>query len=132
MHFISAMIALPGDISLFFSAPNNVAEGSGLRPDYWAGQAFLPRVLMHGRTLAVIWHNVNNPDIWMTHCHFNARKFDEVVSEAGWTFGRKGDSYVGIYSNVQHSFRKEGAYAGRELIADGNETVWLAECGSQA
>lgn len=70
MHFISAMIALPGDISLFFSSPNNVAEGSGLRPDYWAGQAFLPRVLMHGRTLAVIWHNVNNPDIWMTHCPF--------------------------------------------------------------
>ncbi|MCI9143844.1 MAG: hypothetical protein HFH87_14730 [Lachnospiraceae bacterium] len=131
MHFISAMIVLPGDISLFFSSPNNVAEGSGLRPDYWAGQAFLPRVLMHGRTLTVIWHNVNNPDIWMTHCHFNARKFDEVVSEAGWTFGRKGDSYVGIYSSTPHSFRREGAYAGRELISDGNETVWLAECGSR-
>lgn len=131
MHFISAMIVLPGDISLFFSSPNNVAEGSGLRPDYWAGQAFLPRALMHGRTLTVIWHNVNNPDIWMTHCHFNARKFDEVVSEAGWTFGRKGDSYVGIYSSTPHSFRREGAYAGRELISDGNETVWLAECGSR-
>lgn len=131
MHFISAMIVLPGDISLFFSSPNNVAEGSGLRPDYWAGQAFLPRVLMHGRTLAVVWHNVNNPDIWMTHCHFNARKFDEVVSEAGWTFGRKGESYVGIYSSTPHSFRREGAYAGRELISDGNETVWLAECGSK-
>ena len=131
MHFISAMITLPGDISLFFSAPNNVAEGSGLRPDYWAGQAFMPRVLMHGRTLAVIWHNVDNPDIWMTHCYFNKRKFDEVFSEGKWTFGRKNDSYVGIYSNVQHSFRKEGAYAGRELVADGNETVWLAECGSK-
>ncbi|MCI8799125.1 hypothetical protein NSB25_04140 [Acetatifactor muris] len=131
MHFISAMIVLPGDISLFFSSPNNVAEGSGLRPDYWAGQAFLPRVLMHGRTLAVIWHNVNNPDIWMTHCHFNARKFDEVVSEAGWTFGRKGESYVGIYSSAPHSFRREGSYAGRELVCDGNETVWLAECGSR-
>ena len=45
--------------------------------------------------------------------------------------GRKNDSYVGIYSNVQHSFRKEGAYAGRELVVDGNETVWLAECGSK-
>lgn len=131
MHFISAMIALPGDITLFFSSPNNVAEGSGLRPDYWAGQAFLPRVLMHGRTLAVIWHNVDNPDIWMTHCHFNVRKFDEVVSEEGWTFGRKGDSYVGVYSSAPHSFRKEGAYAGRELVCDGNETVWLAECGSR-
>lgn len=131
MHFISAMIALPGDITLFFSSPNNVAEGSGLRPDYWAGQAFMPRVLMHGRTLAVIWHNVNQPDIWMTHCHFNARKFDEVVSDQGWTFGRKKDSYVGIYSSAPHSFRREGPYAGRELVCDGNETVWLAECGSR-
>lgn len=132
MHFISAMIALPGDISIFFSSPNNVAEGSGLRPDYWAGQAFLPRVLMYGRTLAVIWHNVNNQDIWITHCHFNARKFDEVVSEDKWTFGRKGNSYVAIYSSVSHSFRKEGPYSGRELVCDGNETVWLAECGSSS
>lgn len=131
MHFISAMIALPGDISIFFSAPNNVAEGSGLRPDYWAGQAFLPRVLMHGRTLAVIWHNVGNPDIWMTHCHFNARKFDEVVSEGGWTFGRKKDSYVAVYSSAPHSFRREGPYSGRELVCEGSETVWLAECGSR-
>lgn len=131
MHFISAMIALPGDISIFFSSPDNAAEGSGLRPDYWAGQAFLPRVLMHGRTLAVIWHNVNNADIWITHCHFNARKFDEVTSEAGWTFGRKGNSYVAVYSNAPHSFRKEGSYSGRELVCDGNETVWIAECGSR-
>lgn len=131
MHFISSMIALPGDISIFFSAPNNVAEGSGLRPDYWAGQAFLPRVLMSGRTLAVIWHGVENPDIWMTHCHFNARKFDETAEKNGWTFGRKGDSYVAVYSSAPHSFRKEGPYAGRELVCDGNETVWLAECGSR-
>lgn len=87
---------------------------------------------MYGRTLAVIWHNVNNQDIWITHCHFNARKFDEVVSEDKWTFGRKGNSYVAIYSSVSHSFRKEGPYSGRELVCDGNETVWLAECGSSS
>lgn len=130
MHFISSMIALRNDISIFFSAPQNTAEGSGLRPDYWAGQAFLPRVLMGKRTLAVIWHNVNNPDIWMTHCHFNARKFDEVVTRDGWTFGRSGNGYVALWSSVPHSFRKEGLYAGRELVCDGNEVVWLAECGS--
>lgn len=130
MHFISAMIALRNDISIFFSAPQNTAEGSGLRPDYWAGQAFLPRVLMGKRTMAVIWHNVNNPDIWMTHCHFNARKFDQVVTRDGWTFGRSGNGYVALWSSVPHSFRKEGLYAGRELVCDGNEVVWLAECGS--
>ena len=129
MHFISAMAALPNDIEIFFSAPDNVAEGSGLRPDYWAGQAFLPRVLMYGRTLAVIWHNVNDSNIWMTHCHFNRHRFDEVVMRDGWTFGKSGDSYIGIYSTEPHAFRSEGPYAGRELVAYGNETIWLAECG---
>lgn len=130
MHFISAMIALRNDISIFISAPQNTAEGSGLRPDYWAGQAFMPRVLMGKRTLAAIWHNVNNPDIWITHCHFNVRKFDEVVIRDGWTFGRSGNGYVSIYSSKPHSFRKEGLYANRELVCDGNEVVWIAECGS--
>jgi len=131
MHFFTEMIYLTGDTPIFFSAPNNTAEGSGLRPDYWAGQAFLPRVIMAGRTMAVIWHNVHNPVIWMTHCHFNKRRFDEVIQKGGWTFGRKADGYVAIWSSVPHSFREEGLYAGRELIADGNETVWLAECGSK-
>ena len=132
MHFFTDLIYLKGDIPIFFSAPNNAHEGSGQRPDYWAGQAFLPRVIMEGRTMAVIWHNVNNPVIWMTHCHFNKRKFDEVVQKNGWTFGRKKDGYVAIWSSVPHSFREEGLYADRELIADGNETVWLAECGSKS
>ncbi|MDR1263385.1 MAG: DUF1080 domain-containing protein [Oscillospiraceae bacterium] len=132
MHFISAMIALRGDVTVFFSAPQNMAEGSGLRPDYWAGQAFLPRVLTAGRTLVVIWHNVANPNIWMTHCHFNARKFDEVISREGWTFGRKGDGYVAIHSSAPHELSKEGLYAWRELQCPGNEAVWLAECGRQA
>ena len=130
MHFISAMIALKNDVAVFFSAPNNVAEGSGLRPDYWAGQAFLPRVLPAKRTLAVIWHDVKDSRIWMTHCHFNRRRFDEVVQRDGWTFGRSGDGYVAIWSSVPHAFSEEGPYAGRELICPGRETVWLAECGS--
>ena len=48
-----------------------------------------------------------------------------------FSFGRKNEGYVAIWSSVPHSFREEGLYADRELIADGNETVWLAECGSK-
>ena len=29
------------------------------------------------------------------------------------------------------SGQEADAYAGRELVVDGNETVWLAECGSK-
>ena len=67
----------------------------------------------------------------MTHCHFNTRKLDEYLSRDGWTFGRSDDGYVAIYSSKPHSFRKEGLYAGRELICDGNEVVWLAEMRQQ-
>lgn len=132
MHFVSAMAALRNDVSIFFSAPNNSGEGSGQRPDYWAGQAFLPRVLTGRRTLALIWHNVNDAQIWMTHCHFNVRKLDEVAVKDGWTFGRSGNGYVAIWSSVPHQLSTQGVYAGRELVAYGNETVWLCECGSQA
>ena len=59
--------------------------------------------------------------------------FSSRVTSVSYThlFGRKGDSYVAIYSSTPHSFRKEGPYSGSELISDGNETVWLAECGSR-
>jgi hypothetical protein len=132
MHFVSAFCALKGDISIFFSAPNNDAEGNGLRPDYWAGQAFLPRVLTHGRTLAVIWHNVNNPKIWMTHAYFNTNKFDEVRRVGGITFGRKETGYVAIYSKNPHYISEEGKYAARELIAPGRDNVWIAMMGSES
>ncbi len=130
MHFESSFIALKNDIAIFFSAPQTVGEGGGLRPDYWAGQASLPRVVMGKRTLVVMWHNVNNPDIWLTHAHFNARRFDEVVTRDGWTFGRSGNGYVAIYSSVPHALSTEGIYAGRELVCNGNEVTWIAECGS--
>ena len=129
MHFMPAYIALRNDVSVFFQAPNNCAEGHGQRPDYWAGQAYMPRVLHARRTLAVVWHDVPDSAIRFTHCHFNRRRFDEVVERGGWTFGRAGDGYVGIWSDKPHGFRREGAYAGRELVCDGREVVWLAECG---
>jgi hypothetical protein len=130
MHFIPAIVALKGDISIFFSAPNNCAEGNGLRPDYWAGEAFMPRVLMHERTLAVIWHNVSDPQIWMTHVHFDTYKFDEYRCLNGYTFGKKDNGYVAIYSTSPHIISDEGTYGRRELISEGKECAWITFCGS--
>ena len=132
MHFIPAMVALKGDVSIFFSAPNNCAEGNGLRPDYWAGEAFMPRVLTYERTLAVIWHGVNDPKIWMTHVHFNTPKLDEYRSVNGYTFGKKDDGYVAIYSSADHKLSFEGPYGERELISQGRECVWITFCGSRS
>ena len=130
MHFTPMLAALRGNIPIFISAPQNSANGAGLRPDYFAGEAHLPRVLMHGRVLISVFHNVTNMRIWMTHCHFPKRRFEETLSRDGWTFGRYGNGYVAIWSSVPHRLSEEGEYAERELIADGRECVWIIACGS--
>lgn len=129
-HLHVAQITMPNDIILFFSAPLTIGEGSGLRPDYWAGQAFAPQVWQYRGTLAVRWKDVSEPFIWMTHCHFDVRKFDEVRQEEGWTLGRVKDSYVGVWSDQPHEIAGTGFYANRELRSEGPENCWIAECGS--
>ena len=129
-HLHVAQITMPNDIILFFSAPLTIGEGSGLRPDYWAGQASAPHVWQYRGTLAVRWKDVPEPFIWMTHCHFEVRKFDEVRQKNGWTLGRVKDSYVGIWSDQPHEIAETGLYAQRELRSEGPENCWIAECGS--
>ena len=130
MHFTPMFAALRGNIPIFISAPQNSANGAGLRPDYFAGEAHLPRVLMHGRVLITIFHGVTNMRIWMTHCHFPKRRFDETRGNEGWTFGRKENGYVAIWSSTPHMLADEGEYAERELISYGRECVWITVCGS--
>jgi hypothetical protein len=131
MHFKPGMVVLKDDVCIFFSSAQNIAEGTGLRPDYWSGEAHLPRVLNMKRVMAVIYSNVKNLSIWMTHCHFNKRRFDEIVEKCGFTFGKRKNGYVAIWSSVPHSFANEGQYANRELVAHGRECVWVAICGSK-
>ena len=130
-HLHVAQVTLPKDTILFLSAPFTKQEGGGLRPDYWAGQADTPEVYQYRGTLCVCWDTVTNPFVWMTHCHFDRSRFDEVLHQDHWTFGRVGDSYVGIWSERPHTIASRGNYAGRELISEGRENAWIVECGSK-
>lgn len=130
-HLHVAQITLPKDTIIFFSAPFTMREGSGLRPDYWAGQASVPQVYQYRNTLCVRWQHVQHPYVWMTHCHLDTRRLDKYQHRGNWTFGRVGESYVGIWSWKPHVLCDTGAYAMRELISQGNENCWIAECGSK-
>ena len=130
-HLHVAQITLPRDTIIFFTAPFTMREGSGLRPDYWAGQASAPHVYQYRNTLCLRWQNVSHPYIWMTHCHFDTRKLDEYEQRGNWTFGRVEESYVGIWSRHPHVLCDTGIYGMRELISLGKENCWIAECGSR-
>src|SRR6266498_2857492 len=130
-----AQVTLGNGAVIFWSCPETIGEGSGLRPDYWSGHTTLPRVIQHRNVLALTWRL--SEFAWMTHCLFEPARFDEVrfvdTSERGrWAFARAGDGYVGIWS--QHGFvlGQSGQFAGRELQCFTSENTWIAECGRAA
>lgn len=75
-------------------------------PGYWTGSASQPRSAQYENVGIHIYSPVY-PDGGAfgffdyepyTHAYFPRDAFDEVVQEGSWTFGRKGDVYVALYS----------------------------------
>ena len=70
-----------------------------------------------------------------THAWFPTEHFDQVVQRDGWTFGRKGDGYIALWSARPTEWRKykEGEFT-RDLTEDfdlmapgGPNNVWISE-----
>jgi len=75
-----------------------------------------------------------------THAYFPQERFDEVVTDGHWVFGRKGDGYVGLYSEREPHWRDappgtftHGLTQPFDLVADGGaDNVWIVEVGREA
>ena len=72
-----------------------------------------------------------------THAYFPRWAFDEVVdmgspAGGGWTFGRKGEGYVALYSHVPPDWATTGPEADQEIGAPGFENVWICQVGRRA
>ncbi|HKJ24121.1 MAG TPA: hypothetical protein VKB65_04815, partial [Myxococcota bacterium] len=75
-------------------------------PGYWTGSASMPRSAQF-KNVGIHIYSPAYPDGGalgffdyeaMTHAWFPRDAFDEVVQEGPWTFGRKGDVFVALYS----------------------------------
>jgi hypothetical protein len=73
-----------------------------------------------------------------THAYFPTERFDEVRRVGGWTFGRKGDGYVGLWSWRPTEWRTHdpavtftnGLTEPFDLVARGGAAnVWISEVG---
>lgn len=73
-----------------------------------------------------------------THAYFPTERFDEVRQEGGWTFGRRGDGYVALWSWRPTEWRTHdpavtftnGLTQPFDLVAPGGaHNVWIAEVG---
>ena len=119
-------------------------------PGQWTGTASIPRsgqfenVAIH--IYAPQYRSNPSPPFDLitiyedyTHAYFPQDHFDEVVRDGHWTFGRRGDGYIGLYSWRMPRFiaydpsvvATDGMEQPFDLRAEGGaHNVWIAEMGS--
>jgi hypothetical protein len=117
---------------------------------YWTGSGTLPRSWQHRRaaihcyepafaapTDEVLAAFAYEP---YTHAFFPTECFDEVDTIGGWTFGRRREAYVALWSWRPVSWREHdpaqvftnGLLEPFDLVADGGaDNVWIVEVGDR-
>ena len=119
-------------------------------PGYWTGEASIPRSVQFERTGIHIyqpaWNAENvDPILWdlfgyqdFTHAYVPQDRFDEVVRDGNWTFARKGDGYLALWSWRAPEWREydparhpmAGMTQPYDLVAPGGaDNVWIVEIG---
>ncbi len=117
------------------------------RDGYWTGSGSLPRAAQHGAlSVSLYAPSFTSPGppltafryLNYTHAYFPQERFDEVTQSGNWTFGRKADGYVALYSWRPVHWRDYPDPAGRvnhltqpfDLVADGGaDNAWLTQVG---
>ena len=122
------------------------AKLEGTTPNYWTGSGLLPRAAQVRNVAIIIYHLEKIPALYVpvrhffTHAWLPVDRFDEVSEQAGWIFARKGNGYLALRSLQpyhwnhgapdDHSRNPEDA--GREVIAEGADTIWICQLGRLA
>ncbi len=124
-------------------------------PGYWTGSASMPRGAQHENVGVYIYSPAYEDGGFigffdyelLTHAYFPQDRFDEVTQRGPWTFGRRGDGYVALYSfrdTQWESYTPEelapladasGLPVTRsfDLVAPGfADNVWIVELGRAA
>jgi hypothetical protein len=148
-HHIS-QATLDEQAIVFTTHPKNEPQSGTQWPDddgYWTGNGSLPRAAQHGALsislYAPIFANPGPPltafrYLDYTHAYFPQERFDEVVQQNGWTFGRKGNGYVALWSWRPMQWRTytdpgiftHGLTQPFDLVAPGGaDDVWFTQVG---
>jgi hypothetical protein len=145
---------LDEDAVVFTTHPGNEPQPGQRWVDgdrYWTGAATMPRTAQHGAAVV----NMYAPQypaptgppldafgyLPYTHAYFPTERFDEVRQVDGWTFGRRGDGYVALWSWRPTEWRTHdpaatftnGLTEPFDLVAPGGaDNVWITEVGDAA
>jgi hypothetical protein len=135
---------------VFTTHPKNEPESGTQWPDedgYWTGTGSLPRAAQHGAVSLSLYAPNFAPIgppldafgyLGYTHAYFPRERFDEIVEDGGWTFARRGDGYVALWSWRPTRWRSyddpgiftHGLTQPFDLVADGGpDNAWITQVG---
>ena len=144
---------LDNNAIVFTTSPKNEPVPHVNWPDedgYFTGDGALPRAAQHGTVSMSLYapQYVPNPllptslgYIDKTHAYFPQERFDAVTQVGNWTFGRRGNGYVALWSwRTPHwqswdpaTYFNHGLTKPYDLVADGgSDDVWITEVGDAA
>lgn len=126
-HIVQA--GIDADANCYISHPGETHPFGSGRPNYWAGNYWLPLAMQWKDVSVIRYRNPANSLVHYTHAFFPFEAFDRVLSGENWYCGEKDGGY--IYLWAQNGLRRQckGAYRLQELISDGLENCWVVRVG---
>jgi hypothetical protein len=118
--------------TVFVTHPACTSEEDARQPNFWAGNAVLPRVAQWKDVLIAVYHLPEDDWMGFTHAYFPTYAFDEYVLSKGWAFARKGEGYLALTASLGFKLIRQGHYAFRELRSYGQNNIWLCHMGRAA
>jgi hypothetical protein len=115
--------------TVFVTHPACASEYDARQPNYWAGNAVLPRVAQWKDALIAVYQLPEDDWMGFTHAYFPSYAFDESTLRQGWAFARKGEGYLAITAARGLDPVTDGNYATRELRSYGHRNIWLCHLG---
>jgi hypothetical protein len=116
----------------FVTHPSLMSEEDSHRPNFWAGNAILPRVAQWKDTLIAVHQLPGEDRLGFTHAYLPVHSFDEHVLRDGWAFAREGTGYLALWAARGLELVERGPSAYRELRSYGQENVWVCRMGREA
>ena len=121
---------LPGGTYVFTNNPGTLGFGDS-RPDFWSGNSEHPKALQYKDVLICIHKVSEKMKYRFSHAYFPTEEMDSVVCIGSYAFGRKGDSFISLYSSGGMKWG-EGENAKNELVCDSPFNIWVCRPGSQS
>ena len=138
---------------VFTTHPKNEPQEGTEWPDsdgYWTGTGSMPRSAQHDTAAIHIYSPQFEPQgppldrfsyLDYTHAYFPQEHFDEVTEDGNWTFGRKGEGFVALWSMRPVRWREHdpakvfthGMTEPFDLVAEGGpDNVWIVQVGDSS